>query len=245
MKKLLIAIALCVFGIKSFAATSVDCNTLLNNGKYSLASSAPLTNCPAVSGDATVTVTPMANDTYRNEVLQTAVTSTAQVFGRYRTGTLASPTWSSWIQESGSPLGLTDAYIFVGNSSNVATGVPVSGAMTLANTGAFTPVTASFFTLPSTGNINNVLTGGQTRTGTVAFTSIAGNGGVQALTGTYGTACTTSVYAITLGIIESTANLPLVAKVKTVSTSGFTAEIVNESTTASSTGTLNYVVNCH
>jgi hypothetical protein len=33
---------------------------------------------------------------------------------------------------------LTDAHIFVGNASNIATDVPVSGDLTLINTGAFT-----------------------------------------------------------------------------------------------------------
>ncbi len=38
---------------------------------------------------------------------------------------------------------LTSAYLFVGNGSNIATGVPVSGDVTLANTGAFSLVNAS------------------------------------------------------------------------------------------------------
>ena len=45
---------------------------------------------------------------------------------------------TSWGPCSGGSLSLTDAHIYVGNASNVATDVAVSGDLTLANTGAFT-----------------------------------------------------------------------------------------------------------
>lgn len=45
---------------------------------------------------------------------------------------------SSWEPGSGATASLTDAHILVGNGSNIATDVAVSGDLTLANTGAFT-----------------------------------------------------------------------------------------------------------
>lgn len=44
----------------------------------------------------------------------------------------------AWIPGSAVSSGLSSAHIFVGNGSNVATDVAVSGDLTLANTGAFT-----------------------------------------------------------------------------------------------------------
>ena len=44
----------------------------------------------------------------------------------------------AWIPGSAVASGLTSAHLFVGNGSNVATDVAVSGDLTLANTGAFT-----------------------------------------------------------------------------------------------------------
>lgn len=46
-------------------------------------------------------------------------------------------TSSSWEPGSGTTAALTDAHILVGNGSNIATDVAVSGDLTLANTGAF------------------------------------------------------------------------------------------------------------
>lgn len=43
----------------------------------------------------------------------------------------------SWVSDTSPTLTLTNAHIFVGNVSNVATDVAVSGDLTLANTGAF------------------------------------------------------------------------------------------------------------
>lgn len=52
---------------------------------------------------------------------------------------------------------LTNNYIYVGNASNVATGVPVSGDMTIANTGAITLNTVN----SNVGTYNNVTVNGK------------------------------------------------------------------------------------
>jgi hypothetical protein len=64
----------------------------------------------------------------------------------------------SWIAPS--PGALTSAHIFVGNASNVATDVPVSGDLTLINTGAFTVA-----------KIQGTTVSGTTGTGNVVFSS--------------------------------------------------------------------------
>lgn len=53
-------------------------------------------------------------------------------------GTTASPAWSIVDTNTGGLPALTSAHIWVGNGSNIATDVAVSGDLTLANTGAFT-----------------------------------------------------------------------------------------------------------
>lgn len=45
---------------------------------------------------------------------------------------------TSWVPGSAIDSALTNSHIFVGNGSNAATDVAVSGDLTLANTGAFT-----------------------------------------------------------------------------------------------------------
>lgn len=83
-----------------------------------------------------------------------------------------------WAAPSGLSSSLTDSYIFVGNGSNVATGVAMSGEASLANTGAIT--------LDNGAVIGKVLTGFTAGAGTVAATDtilqaiqkLAGNDGL-------------------------------------------------------------------
>lgn len=53
---------------------------------------------------------------------------------------------TSWVAGSAVDSALTNGHIFVGNGSNAATDVAVSGDLTLANTGAFTIATGSVST---------------------------------------------------------------------------------------------------
>jgi hypothetical protein len=62
---------------------------------------------------------------------------------------------------------LTSAHIFVGNGSNVATDVAVSGDLTLTNTGAFTVVKINGASIPTIGSPNYTLTVNNAGTGLI------------------------------------------------------------------------------
>jgi len=74
-------------------------------------------------------------------VIATANTST--------TGALSSTDWNTFNNKLGTAL--TSAYVFVGNGSNVATGVAISGDSTISNAGAMTNTGLRGVALPSLG----------------------------------------------------------------------------------------------
>lgn len=231
MKKLLIVL----FGV--VASNVFGLNLLLNNqGAFNESATYNVKQIPGLAGWNSAPMVTYNGGTYvTNGTVQPTFESTPDV----------DPAWTALTVES-IPAALTESYIFVGNASNVPSGVAVSGAMTMTATGAFTPVTSSFFATPSSGNTNNVLTGGQTRYCVSSVTTLNAESTATG-TCTYGTAFTTGTYAVVANIIESTAGVPLAVKVTSATTTGFTYSVTNlSSTTATANpGSVNGIANGH
>lgn len=157
----------------------------------------------------------------------------------------ASSAWDA-LSVGSLPEGLTSAHIFVGNGSALPADVAMTGAITINNTGVTSATASSFFTLPSTGNVNNVLTGGQTRVVTASAPILTANNS-ETVTVTYGTAFTTSDYVIVASIVESTVTVPVMVKVLSHTTTGALIRVFNLSsdTAMSGVGTVQVMATGH
>ncbi|MGV8130846.1 MAG: hypothetical protein ACP5N7_01970 [Candidatus Pacearchaeota archaeon] len=82
-------------------------------------------------------------------IIQNAVDGTAYL----NSGTTASPVFSLIDTSTGGLPALTDGEVWVGNGSNVATGVTLSGDATISNTGVVTVSGSSSLTFSVTGNM--------------------------------------------------------------------------------------------
>ena len=80
---------------------------------------------------------PTTANTFEHGCLMTQTDSSGAALYE-NTGTFASPTWTLVGTSAPGTLALTNTHILVGNASNLATDVALSGDATLANTGALT-----------------------------------------------------------------------------------------------------------
>lgn len=155
MVRFAFALLLSAFITTAQAASPVESLTAIGSGgsTYPLPDPALVVEhlwiTQGVSGDFKITPTQMGY------ILQKTTAPLNPMLYQQWLDTSVSPTllkrWmgTQWVTErtlgtsppsSGDVTGLTNAHIFVGNSSGVATDVAVSGDLTLANTGAFTIV---------------------------------------------------------------------------------------------------------
>jgi len=145
--------------------------------------------------------------------------------------------WDAYTVES-LPAALADGSIFVGNGSNVPAARVPSGAMTMSNTGVFSATASSFWTTPSAGNQNNVLTSVQQRWCSGVLPVLAA-GAEATVTCTYGTAFTTAAYAVNITPLEPTTNNTYITtKVLSQSTTAISVRAHNASSGASQAGTI-------
>lgn len=229
---------LCSLPSLSYAVVpAVNCNNLVNAGMYSLPESAVKTNCGSLTGTAQLSVMQVKNGGVRPVISQYVINDNAVVASRTRNESLV---WSSWALSTESQafeLALPNTQLFIGDAGGIAQPHAMSGAMTISNTGVTTPTTASFWTTPSAGNQNNVLTGVQQRYCSAVMPIIAA-GATANITCTYGTAFTTGDYAVTVTPVEPTAGLTIETTLTSHSTTGFVVKAHNASDVASQAGTV-------
>lgn len=150
-------------GKTTFAVTSSKTLTLTSTDDYNL--TIPKTGTAVVGTGTATRIAEWVTDV--NTLQASTLIKTGTNTLTLATGAAAATVWTIPINAAGYLLNdgsgtmswvstllsnaLTDTYIFVGNGSNIATGVPVSGEVSVLNTGAFT--------LSNSAVIGKVLTG--------------------------------------------------------------------------------------
>lgn len=119
-------------GAGSITVSLANANNNTIKSNISGISAAPVDNTLTAIIDSAIGST-QGNTLYRNATIWTVLAPGTAGQVLTTGGAAADPSWASSFTQS-----LTSAHLFVGNGSNIATDVAVSGDLTLANTGAFT-----------------------------------------------------------------------------------------------------------